>query len=147
MDKLSACPVTAATSFGTIQMGLYRRRRRSQDPGSVGKIPSVAFTDFDNRRDIDFWMVNQGSAVRLFSNQRVGTFLDIQARLEGVEVKDVLNLSVGDYNKDGWMDGNGVAGRPVNLVRNLGNGTFRRDAVLSAHLPLKIQPKLDDTIL
>ena len=137
MDKLSSLPGNGCHLFRNNSDGTFTdvaEEAKIQDP--LAKIPSVSFTDFDNRRDIDFWMVNQGSAVRLFSNQRVGTFLDIHPGLENVDVKDVFSLSVGDYNKDGWMDvAMGMQSGPVDLIRNIGNGSFKRDVVLNSSSP------------
>src|SRR5262249_1092011 len=94
-------------------------------------IASVAFTDFDNRRDIDFWTVSPFTGSHLYSNQRVGTFKDLNAELGSIASLKAQSVSVADYNKDGWMDfvltQQQQAGDPVLLVRNLGNGKFQTE--------------------
>jgi len=87
-------------------------------------ITSVAFTDFDNRRDVDFWTVSlQGN--HLYSNQRVGTFQDMNAALGPIVNLKALSVSVGDYDKDGWTDFALVPhlGGPI-LVKNHGGTNF-----------------------
>jgi hypothetical protein len=89
-------------------------------------ISSVIFTDFDNRRDIDFWVASERTGNHLYSNQRVGTFQDVISKELAMGSLNPFSVSVGDYNKDGWMDF-AVTRRSVGgiwLVRNLGNGKF-----------------------
>jgi tetratricopeptide (TPR) repeat protein len=97
-------------------------------------ITSVAFTDFDNHRDIDFWTVSPFTGNHLYSNQRVGTFKDLNAALGSIANLKAQSVSVGDYNKDGWMDFALVQqkGDPLLLVRNLGNGKFELENPLSS---------------
>jgi len=92
-------------------------------------ISSVAFTDFDNHRDIDFWTVSPFTGNHLYSNQRVGTFKDLKAELGPIADLKALSVSVADYNKDGWMDFvlTQDAGNPVLLIKNLGNGKFQAE--------------------
>ena len=96
-------------------------------------ISSVAFTDFDNRRDIDFWTAGPFTGNHLYSNQRVGTFKDLNAELASIANIKALSVSVADYNKDGWMDFalTQQVGDPVLLVKNLGNGKFETENPLS----------------
>ncbi len=49
--------------------------------GGGRKTLSVVCTDFDNRRDIDFYLVNLGQPNQLFSNQRDGSFVDVAPEL------------------------------------------------------------------
>jgi tetratricopeptide (TPR) repeat protein len=95
------------------------------------KITSVAFTDFDNRRDVDFWTVSQNKGNHLYSNQRVGTFQDLA--LGPVTNLKTFSVAVADYNKDEWMDFVLVprTGPPV-LVKNAGNGTLQPENLASS---------------
>jgi tetratricopeptide (TPR) repeat protein len=98
-------------------------------------ISSVAFTDFDNRRDIDFWTVSPFTGNHLYSNQRVGTFRDMKDELGSITtLKTTLSVSVADYNKDGWMDFalTQQGADPVLLVKNLGNGKFETENPFSS---------------
>jgi Tfp pilus assembly protein PilF len=72
--------------------------------GSNNKTTAVVATDFNNQRDIDFFVVNYGAPVQLFSNQRDGSFKEVA---EQVGIKDgfkALNVAAGDLNKDGFTD-------------------------------------------
>src|SRR5262249_21934117 len=45
--------------------------------GGKNKTTAVVATDYNNQRDIDFLVVNYGSPVQLFSNQRDGSFKEV----------------------------------------------------------------------
>ncbi len=104
--------------------------REAQVLDARAGITSVGFSDYDNRRDVDFWTESQGSGTHLYSNQRVGTFLDWP--LESTGRLTGFSLAVGDYNKDGWMD-LAILPRsgPPWLVRNLGSGKFDSETLKS----------------
>jgi hypothetical protein len=97
-------------------------------------ISSVAFTDFDNHRDVDFWTASPFTGNHLYSNQRVGTFKDLNAELGSIANFKVQSVSVADYNKDGWMDFvlTQKVGDPVLLVKNLGTGKFETENPISS---------------
>ena len=69
----------------------------------LGLSLAVIPTDFNNRRDIDLLVVNQGRSVELFSNQRDGTFRDV-AREVGLNESRWSHAAAGDINKDGYTD-------------------------------------------
>jgi Tfp pilus assembly protein PilF len=72
--------------------------------GVDGAPVALAFSDCDNDRDVDL-LVAARRSLRLFSNQRDGTFDDVsEARGLGKAVQDAGSLTVADLNKDGWMD-------------------------------------------
>ena len=73
--------------------------------GGARKTVGVMCTDFNNTRDVDFYLVNLGSPNQLFSNLRDGTFLDV-ADKAGVAGKGIstTGVAVGDFNKDRFMD-------------------------------------------
>ena len=65
---------------------------------------SSVCTDFDNRRDIDFYFVNRGAPNQLFSNQRDGTFVD-RAEAAGVTgAGDGVGVGIGDLAHRGFLD-------------------------------------------
>ena len=97
---------------------------RVRAPGD--SLISVVFTDFDNRRDVDFWTVALGGPNRLFSNQRVGTFLDLGKRLNRLASLPAHSVSTADLDKDGRMDFLlGPASGPLTWIRNLGRQEFQ----------------------
>ncbi|MCI0423625.1 MAG: CRTAC1 family protein, partial [Acidobacteria bacterium] len=106
-------------------------------------ITSVIFTDFDNRRDIDFWVVSQNHGNHLYSNQRVGTFQDLASKVPALsELKGTVSASVGDYNKDGWMDLALVDSTgQATLVTNLGADRFQAEAPLSPPIHMRDAPR------
>lgn len=101
---------------------------------SGDKLSSVVFTDFDNRRDVDFWTVGQGGKNRLYSNQRVGTFLDIGKYLNALGSLPSQSVSTADLDKDGRTDFLLVPERGALLwVRNLGQKNFQVENLPSPH--------------
>ncbi|HEX8289034.1 MAG TPA: FG-GAP-like repeat-containing protein [Pyrinomonadaceae bacterium] len=67
---------------------------------AVGVIP----TDYDNRRDIDFLVINRGGKPNLFRNQRNGSFIDIAAEVGLDQVGEWFCATAGDFNKDSFVD-------------------------------------------
>ncbi|HEX2520883.1 MAG TPA: CRTAC1 family protein, partial [Terriglobia bacterium] len=111
----------------------------------VEKITSAVFTDFDNRRDIDFFVVSQNSQTHLYSNQRIGTFQDVAGKVPALlNLREMVSASVGDYNKDGWMDFALVnRGGDATLVTNLGAGRFRAETPLSPPVHMRDAPWIE----
>lgn len=73
------------------------------DGGNL-KTTAVMCTDFDNSRDIDFYLVNLDSANQLFSNRRDGTFTDVAQEVQISAPELTTGLGVGDFNKDAFVD-------------------------------------------
>jgi hypothetical protein len=72
------------------------------------KAVAVVPTDFDNRRDIDMLVVNDGRRPDLLRNQRDGSFRDVALEV-GLEVglgsdEDLTCVAAGDINKDSFVD-------------------------------------------
>ncbi len=62
------------------------------------------FGDWDDDRDVDFLVVNDGAPVQVFSNDRVGTFTEVE-RAWGVETASRMRgAAAGDYDRDGFSD-------------------------------------------
>ena len=97
------------------------------------KLSSIVFTDFDNRRDVDFWSVAQSGDSRLYSNQRIGTFLDLSQHLNSFKSYPSHSISTADLNKDGRMDFllSPELG-PLIWIQNLGQKDFKATTLLSS---------------
>ena len=98
--------------------------------GGGNKTTAVVCTDFDNHRDIDFFVVNYGTPVQLYANQRDGSFKEVaekvgikdsESKLSGIS----LGIAAGDFNKDGFTDFYIPRAFPVWYLSN-GQGGFRK---------------------
>ncbi|HKQ79165.1 MAG TPA: FG-GAP-like repeat-containing protein [Blastocatellia bacterium] len=72
--------------------------------GGKNKTTAVVATDYNNQRDIDFLLVNYGSPVQLFSNQRDGSFKEVAAQVGLNFSGQALGVAAGDLNKDNFID-------------------------------------------
>jgi tetratricopeptide (TPR) repeat protein len=77
--------------------------------GGANKTTAVVCTDYDNHRDIDFFVVNYGAPVQLFANQRDGSFKEVAAQAGIKSSADnklgmCIGVAAGDFNKDGFTD-------------------------------------------
>ena len=94
----------------------------------------VIVDDFTNDGFLDVMVSAWGldGQLRLFRNERNGTFLEVTEEAGLTGLVSGLNIQQTDYNNDGWMDAwilRGAwlakAGRmPNSLLRNNGDGTF-----------------------
>ncbi|MEM8599569.1 MAG: CRTAC1 family protein [Bacteroidota bacterium] len=125
--------------FGITENLLYRNNGGQFEEASVAvgvadERPTwgVAWLDFDNDGWQDLFVVNmpQGSLSgknRLYRNNRDGTFTDVAeaAGVAGPSTDSGWNVSVADFNNDGWQD-LFVANSPSasRLYQNGGDGTF-----------------------
>ncbi|MBA2620024.1 MAG: CRTAC1 family protein, partial [Acidobacteria bacterium] len=71
---------------------------------SEGNSIAVVPTDFDNRRDIDFLVLNYGGKPNLFRNLRDGSFRDVVAEVDLTAAGDWTCAAAGDFNKDTYTD-------------------------------------------
>jgi len=72
--------------------------------GGANKTTAVVCTDYDNHRDVDFFVVNYGAPVQLFANQRDGSFREV-AKAVGLDFNaKTFGAGAGDLNKDGFAD-------------------------------------------
>jgi tetratricopeptide (TPR) repeat protein len=67
---------------------------------SVAVVP----TDFDNRRDVDFLVLNRGEKLNLFRNLRDGTFRDVADEVGLNQSGEWTCAAAGDFNKDSYTD-------------------------------------------
>ena len=72
--------------------------------GGARRSLGALFSDWDDDRDVDFLVVNDGDPVQVFSNDRVGTFTE-SAREWGVETASRMRgAASGDFDRDGSFD-------------------------------------------
>jgi len=100
-------------------------------PETMG--PGCAFFDYDNDGWLDILLVNgmdwpdhkhQRSLLKLYRNNRNGTFTDVTDRA-GLAVEMYgMGVAVADYNNDGLADILITAVGQSRLFRNMGNGKF-----------------------
>ena len=72
--------------------------------GDQRKTVSVICTDFDDRRDIDFYLVNLGQPNQLFSNQRDGSFVDVAPELGISDTGSGTGIGIGYLGPEGLPD-------------------------------------------
>ncbi len=91
---------------------------------------AAIFSDWDDDRDVDFAVVNDGAPVQVFSNDRVGTFTEV-SEAWGVETAGRMRgVSGGDFDRDGMFDLVLTAdGGALNMLLRGGAGGFAPDAV------------------
>ena len=100
-------------------------------PETLG--PGCAFFDYDGDGWLDILLVNgmdwpghkrERSTLRLYRNNRNGTFTDVTQRA-GLAVEMYgMGVAVGDYNNDGFPDILITAVGQNRLFQNTGKGTF-----------------------
>ncbi|MEQ1884886.1 MAG: CRTAC1 family protein [Bryobacteraceae bacterium] len=100
-------------------------------PETMG--PGCAFLDYDNDGWLDILIANgtdwpghkkQRGTLRLFRNNRNGTFTDV-TEAAGLNVEMyAMGLAIGDYDNDGWPDIFVTAVGQNRLFKNTGKGHF-----------------------
>ncbi|MDX6405543.1 MAG: hypothetical protein QOH70_2998 [Blastocatellia bacterium] len=73
-------------------------------PNSFSSASAIIPTDYDNRRDVDLFLLPSSDPPRLFRNLRDGSFRDV-AKEAGLDSQGVFwCAAAGDVNKDGFTD-------------------------------------------
>ncbi len=94
---------------------------------------SIVPTDFDDRRDIDMFMLPASGLPLLFRNLRDGTFADVAQERGLTGDGEFTCVAVGDFNKDGYPDFFlGQRSNPATIAASDGRGRF----ALTAGSPL-----------
>jgi tetratricopeptide (TPR) repeat protein len=91
--------------------------------GGAGGAVAVVPTDFDNRRDIDLFVLKRDRPA-LLKNMRDGTFKDLAAELGLVATGPFTSAAAGDVNKDGYTDFFLGAKGASSLALSDGRGAF-----------------------
>ncbi len=60
--------------------------------------------DLDNDGDQDFYLAGDYGTDRLFMNRGDGRFKDVTATAIGFDTRKGMNVDMGDYNRDGYLD-------------------------------------------
>jgi cytochrome c-type biogenesis protein CcmH/NrfG len=92
--------------------------------GGAGGAVAVVPTDFDNRRDVDLFVL-KGDRPVLFKNMRDGSFKDMAPELGLAAPGPFLCAAAGDVNKDGYTDVFLGAKGASSLALSDGRGAFR----------------------
>ncbi|MCY7345301.1 MAG: CRTAC1 family protein, partial [Pyrinomonadaceae bacterium] len=71
---------------------------------AVNYAVAVVPTDYDNRRDIDFFVLNKGGKPKLFRNMRDTSFRDVAEEVGLTAIGDWTCAAAGDFNKDTYTD-------------------------------------------
>lgn len=93
--------------------------------GGARRSRGVVFTDYDNDRDVDFFVLNDGEPDQLFSNNRDGTFTDMAEEAGIASPGRSFSAAISDYDRDRFMDlVVGSTGEPPVLYRYLRDGRY-----------------------
>lgn len=138
-------PLVFPEGFGGQQIHLLRNNgngtfteisAEAKVQGAPRRSVGAVFLDFDNDRDVDFAVSRLGEGLAIFSNNRDGTFSEMDNG--GLPPRgEFLGICAGDYNHDGYMDLAATTwdhGLP-RLFRNTGEGGFALDVAAFADVP------------
>ncbi len=85
----------------------------------------VAWADFDDDSDVDFWILGEDGTGALYSNARGGRFEEIAGAVGAAGPGGVTAVVAEDMNNDGWFDLVLGGAEGVVVMANNGDGTFR----------------------
>lgn len=102
--------------------------KESRLNGGARKTLGVMCTDFNNTRDIDFYLVNLDAPNQLFSNLRDGSFVDVAETAQAGGEKDFSGIGIGDFNQDTLMD-LVLAGKENKLFIGSPNSQYRSEGL------------------
>jgi tetratricopeptide (TPR) repeat protein len=84
--------------------GKFTDETRAAQLVSHASAAAIVPTDYDNRRDVDLFVLNYTEAPALFRNLRDGSFRNVSADA-GLDRKDLYTtVAAGDINKDSFTD-------------------------------------------
>ena len=89
---------------------------------------AAAFADLDDDRDLDIVLAEGAGGLRLFDNERGGTFAERTERLSAAgdgAAADARAVAVGDVNGDGWLDIAAAGADGLRLLHGSASDDFR----------------------
>jgi len=92
----------------------------------------IAWADFDDDSDVDFWVLRADGSGALYSNARGGRFEEIGAAVGAAGPGGVATVAAADMDNDGWFDLVLGGTQGVVVLANNGDGTFRTVSVDAA---------------
>ncbi|MFQ5674292.1 MAG: CRTAC1 family protein, partial [bacterium] len=97
--------------------------------GGATSTRDLAFGDFDEDGDLDFFVVNDNASNILYTNLRQGRFEDITSKAGLASHGGSGAVTVGDYNNDGFLDlfVTAINNGQYFLYKNNGEGLFEKD--------------------
>jgi tetratricopeptide (TPR) repeat protein len=72
--------------------------------GDKDKSTAAFFTDYNDSRDVDFFVVNYGALGRLLSNNRDGTFTDVAGKTNAAATRAYFGIASADLDRTGFPD-------------------------------------------
>ena len=85
--------------------GRFEERTAQAGLGThTGWTLDVGHGDFDNDGRQDIYLADDYGTDKLFFNNGDGTFRDASEKSIGVDTRKGMNVDVGDYDNDGWLD-------------------------------------------
>jgi hypothetical protein len=72
--------------------------------GDVGWTLALGTGDIDKDGWIDIYMANDFGADKIYRNTGKGYFTDVSESSIGIDTKKGMNVEMGDYDNDGWLD-------------------------------------------
>ncbi len=85
----------------------------------------IAWADFDDDNDIDFWVLREDGLGALYSNARGGRFEEIGAAVGATGPGGVTAVVAEDMDNDGWFDVVVGGAQGLVVLANNGDGSFR----------------------
>ena len=93
---------------------------------------AVVPTDFDNRRDVDLFVLNRQHSPMLFRNMRDGTFRNVAKETGLDNGEGFWCVAAGDVNKDGFTDFFMSSGVRAAFAMSDGRGRFKLSSAPAA---------------
>jgi len=72
--------------------------------GDIGWTLAIGTGDIDKDGWIDIYMANDFGTDKIYRNTGKGYFTDVSESSIGIDTKKGMNVEMGDYDNDGWLD-------------------------------------------
>jgi hypothetical protein len=105
LDLYAATQATAPKMYRNNGKGEFEAVPAESGLSGDGTAASLlAFIDFDDDNDTDFFLAGAGKPNQLLSSMRMGRFQDVAAKIGVTEPTDARDAAIADINNDGWLD-------------------------------------------